>query len=96
MAFLPDGRILVTEKQPGQLRIVSPDGKLSEPVAGLPAVDARNQGGLLDVALDPAFAKNRLIYGATPSRARMASTIVPSPAAASMHRLRRRAWTRSA
>src|SRR5262245_24569596 len=62
MAFLPDGRILVTEKQPGRLRIVTADGKISDPVAGLPAVDARNQGGLLDVALDPAFAKNQLIY----------------------------------
>ena len=53
--------MLVTEK-PGRLRIVSADGKLSEPVAGLPPVDARGQGGLLDVALDPAFATNRLIY----------------------------------
>ena len=61
MAFLPDGRILVTEK-PGRLRIVTPDGKLSEPVAGLPAVDARNQGGLLGVAIDPAFASNRFVY----------------------------------
>ena len=61
MTFLPDGRMLVTEK-PGRLRIVGTDGKLSEPVAGLPAVDARNQGGLLDVSLDPAFAKNQLIY----------------------------------
>jgi glucose/arabinose dehydrogenase len=62
MAFLPDGKMLVTEKQPGQLRVVTSDGKLSEPVAGLPAVDARNQGGLLDVALDPRFATNRMIY----------------------------------
>jgi glucose/arabinose dehydrogenase len=61
MAFLPDGRMLVTER-PGRLRVVAPDGTLSEPVAGLPAVDARGQGGLLDVALDPAFATNRLIY----------------------------------
>jgi glucose/arabinose dehydrogenase len=62
LAFLPDGRMLVTEK-PGRLRIVSADGKtLSEPVAGLPAVDARGQGGLLDVALDPAFQKNQLVY----------------------------------
>jgi len=61
MAFLPDGRMLVTER-PGRLRIVTPDGKLSEPVSGLPPVDARNQGGLLDVALDPAFASNHLIY----------------------------------
>jgi glucose/arabinose dehydrogenase len=62
MTFLPGGRMLVTEKQPGQLRIVGTDGTLSEPVAGLPPVDARGQGGLLDVALDPAFVSNRLIY----------------------------------
>jgi glucose/arabinose dehydrogenase len=62
MAFLPDGRMLVTEK-PGRLRVISADGKtMSEPVAGLPAVDARGQGGLLDVQLDPAFQKNQLIY----------------------------------
>jgi glucose/arabinose dehydrogenase len=62
LAFLPDGRLLVTEK-PGRLRVISADGKqMSEPVAGLPAVDARQQGGLLDVALDPAFQKNQLIY----------------------------------
>jgi glucose/arabinose dehydrogenase len=61
MAFLPDGRMLVTEK-PGRLRVVAADGTLSEPVTGLPQVDARGQGGLLDVAIDPAFATNRLIY----------------------------------
>jgi len=61
MAFLPGGKILVTER-PGRLRVVGADGKLSAPVTGLPAVDARGQGGLLDVALDPAFAKNNLIY----------------------------------
>ena len=61
LAFLPGGRMLVTEK-PGRLRLVAADGTLSEPVAGLPAVDARGQGGLLDVAIDPAFAKNGLIY----------------------------------
>ena len=62
LAFLPDGKMLVTER-PGRLRVVSADGKqMSEPVAGLPAVDARGQGGLLDVALDPAFATNQLIY----------------------------------
>ena len=62
LAFLPDGRMLVTER-PGRLRVVSADGKqLSEPVAGLPPVDARGQGGLLDVTLDPAFQKNQLIY----------------------------------
>ena len=60
VAFLPGGKMLVTER-PGRLRVVN-DGKLSEPVAGLPPVDARNQGGLLDVALDPQFATNKLIY----------------------------------
>jgi len=61
LAFLPNGKMLVTER-PGRLRVVTPDGKLSDPVAGLPPVDARGQGGLLDVALDPAFASNGLIY----------------------------------
>jgi glucose/arabinose dehydrogenase len=61
LAFLPNGKMLITER-PGRLRILSADGKLSEPVAGLPAVDARGQGGLLDVALDPGFASNGLIY----------------------------------
>jgi aldose sugar dehydrogenase len=61
LAFLPDGRMLVTEK-PGRLRVVSADGTLSEPVKGLPRIAARGQGGLLDVALDPNFARNRLIY----------------------------------
>ncbi|MEW6321362.1 MAG: PQQ-dependent sugar dehydrogenase [Acidobacteriota bacterium] len=61
LAFLPDGRMLVTER-PGRLRIIAADGTLSEPVAGLPAVFARAQGGLLDVALDPDFAKTRLVY----------------------------------
>ena len=61
VAFLPGGKMLITER-PGRLRVLGTDGKLSEPVAGLPAVFARGQGGLLDVALDPAFAKNNLIY----------------------------------
>jgi glucose/arabinose dehydrogenase len=61
LTFLPGGRMLVTER-PGRLRVVSADGKLSEPVAGLPPVDARGQGGLLDVSLDPQFATNALIY----------------------------------
>jgi glucose/arabinose dehydrogenase len=59
--LLPDGRLLVTER-PGNLRIVGKDGALSAPVAGAPKVDYRGQGGLLDVALDPAFAKTGLIY----------------------------------
>ena len=61
MDFLPDGRILVTERG-GRLRVVSPGGNLSSPVRGLPAMDARGQGGLLDVALHPDFANNQLIY----------------------------------
>ena len=61
IAFLPDGSALVTEK-PGRLRHVGPDGTLSEPIAGVPEVDARGQGGLLDLTLDPAFAENRRLY----------------------------------
>lgn len=61
LAFLPDGRMLVTER-PGRLRVVDRNGQLSPPVAGLPVMDARGQGGLLDVALDPGFATNSLVY----------------------------------
>jgi aldose sugar dehydrogenase len=62
LAFLPDGRMLVTE-QPGRLRVVFPDGRLSPPVAGLPSnIAAIGQGGLLDVALDPDFDTSRRIY----------------------------------
>jgi len=61
IAFLPNGRMLVTER-PGRLRVVGKDGALSAPVTGLPAMDTRGQGGLLDVVLDPDHAKNRLIY----------------------------------
>ncbi len=61
MAFLPDGRMLVTEK-PGRLRMVTTDGKVGPPLAGVPAVDTGGQGGLLDVALDPEFHANRLVY----------------------------------
>ena len=61
LAFLPDGRMLVTER-PGRLRIVGKDGKLSRPLAGLPKVFARDQGGLLDVALDRDYGSNQTIY----------------------------------
>ena len=61
LALLPDGGYLVTER-PGRLRIVASDGQLSEPVAGLPEVFARGQGGLLDVAVSPGFAEDRMIY----------------------------------
>ncbi|MGE5926543.1 MAG: PQQ-dependent sugar dehydrogenase [Gemmatimonadota bacterium] len=58
---LPDGSFLVTER-PGRLRIVSAAGQLGDPISGLPEVDARGQGGLLDVALSPSFAADRTIY----------------------------------
>jgi aldose sugar dehydrogenase len=61
LAFLPDGRLLVTER-PGRLRLISRDGQLSQPLAGVPGVLARGQGGLLDVALSPGFAQDRLVY----------------------------------
>jgi glucose/arabinose dehydrogenase len=61
VAFLPDGRFLITERA-GRMRIVEPDGRLGEPVAGLPAVDAGGQCGLLDVVLDPKFADNSFVY----------------------------------
>lgn len=61
VAFLPDGHFLVTER-PGRLRVVSADGKLSQPVEGVPAVAAGGQGGLLDVMLDSEFAHNRTLY----------------------------------
>jgi aldose sugar dehydrogenase len=61
LAALPDGGFLVTEKQ-GNLRYVTSGGKLSAPLKGVPKVDSRGQGGLLDVALDPEFQRNRLVY----------------------------------
>ena len=61
MQFLPDGRLLVTER-PGTMRVVRKDGKLSEPIAGVPEVAAVGQGGLLDVLLAPDFATSGVIY----------------------------------
>jgi glucose/arabinose dehydrogenase len=61
LAFLPDGRQLVTER-PGRMRIIGKAGKLSEPLQGVPAVYANGQGGLLDVVLSPDFAVSGLIY----------------------------------
>jgi aldose sugar dehydrogenase len=61
LEFLPDGRMLVTERT-GQLRVVSKDGKAGAPVAGVPKVVARGQGGLLDVAMSPDFATTSLIF----------------------------------
>jgi glucose/arabinose dehydrogenase len=59
--FLPDGRMLVTERD-GRMRVVSQEGHVSDPIDGLPEVDARDQGGLLDVVLSPSFARDRTIY----------------------------------
>ncbi len=61
LVFLPDGRALVTERE-GRLRVVSAMGRLSAPLSGVPKVDTRGQGGLLDVAIDPEFAKNKFVY----------------------------------
>ena len=61
LQFLPDGRLLVTERD-GRLRLIGKDGALSPPVAGVPKVAATGQGGLLDVALDPQFAAHGLVY----------------------------------
>jgi aldose sugar dehydrogenase len=68
LAFLPDGRFLVTERNPGHVRLGTPDGALSEPLEGVPEVfryegaTPRSQGGMFDVALHPGFAENRLVY----------------------------------
>jgi glucose/arabinose dehydrogenase len=61
MTFLPDGRMLVTEK-PGELHLVAQDGEVSVPIAGLPRVDDCGQGGLGDVALHPDFEDNGIVY----------------------------------
>ena len=61
LAFLPDGKMLVTEK-PGTMRIIDGRGNLSQPLAGVPAVNYQSQVGLLDVVLDPRFARNHRIF----------------------------------
>jgi glucose/arabinose dehydrogenase len=61
LAFLPDGRMLVTER-PGRMRIVTDKGALSPPISGVPKVVARGQAGLMDVVLDREFAQTRTIY----------------------------------
>ena len=59
LAFLPDGRLLVTER-PGRLRFIGKDGRVSPPIKGVPEVRVAGQGGLLDVALSPDFAASKL------------------------------------
>jgi glucose/arabinose dehydrogenase len=61
LAFLPDGSALITERV-GRLRRVDPSGRVSDPIAGTPKVQVGGQGGLLDVALSPSFARDRLVY----------------------------------
>ena len=61
LAFLPDGAMLVTER-PGTIRLVTPDGRVSGPLAGTPPVAAEGQAGMLDIALDPDFEANGLVY----------------------------------
>lgn len=89
LAFLPDGRALVTEKV-GRMRVVSMDGKVSPPVGGLPGIDERQGGGMFDVQLDPDFRTNHLIYfayseargngaGLTVARARLVDRPGPDP-----------------
>jgi len=61
LALLPDSRWLVTER-PGRLRVITAAGAVGEPITGLPPVDARGQGGLLDVVVGPGFDDDRMIY----------------------------------
>lgn len=61
VAFIGEGRMLVTER-PGRLRVLAPDGQAGEPLAGLPAVDAGGQGGLLDLITDRDFPRNRRLF----------------------------------
>ncbi|MBT2334774.1 PQQ-dependent sugar dehydrogenase [Variovorax paradoxus] len=61
LTFLPGGRFVVTER-PGRLRLIAADGKIGAPIAGLPAIAAGGQGGLLDVLADSGFEKNRTLY----------------------------------
>jgi glucose/arabinose dehydrogenase len=59
---LPDGRLLLTERESGTLRIATTNGDLSKPITGLPAVNTSGQGGLLGITIDPLFAQNRMVY----------------------------------
>lgn len=61
IAVLPDGRLLITEKE-GKMRISTTSGTLSEPITGIPEVDDKGQGGLLGITLDPDFGSNRMVY----------------------------------
>ncbi len=88
LAFLPDGRALVTER-PGRLRIIGKDNTLSEPVGGVPEVAAVGQGGLLDVALSPDFAKDNLVFLSFAEPRGAAAPALRSRAASSLRRAAR-------
>lgn len=77
LAFLPDRRMLVTER-PGRMRVIGTDGVLSAPLTGVPAVVAEGQGGLMDVVPAPDFAQSQRIYFSfsEPGEGRLASTAV--------------------
>jgi len=62
LAFLPDRKSMLVTERPGNLRLVTADGKLSAPLNGVPTVWAKGQGGLLDVALSPDFKQDRMVY----------------------------------
>jgi len=87
LTFLPDGRMLITER-PGRMRAVDSAGRLSKPLDGVPKVLARGQGGLLDIAVDPRFPENRLVYVSysEPEGNGAAGTTVPAEA------LMKQAW----
>ena len=61
VAFIGSGQMLVTER-PGRLRLITPEGRVSAPLAGLPEIEAKRQGGLLDLITDRDFARNRMLY----------------------------------
>jgi len=85
MAFLPDGRLLVTEKK-GNLFIVTQEGQKSRPVGSVPDVAYGGQGGLGDVALHPDFADNGLIYLSYPSPSAAATCLIPRSSGGSTRR----------
>lgn len=62
LAFLPEGQGYLISERPGRLRLLDAQGRLHPPLGGVPAVFARGQGGLLDIALSPGFATDRLVY----------------------------------
>ncbi|MBV7489866.1 PQQ-dependent sugar dehydrogenase [Pseudomonas sp. PDM30] len=62
LAFLPDSKGMLVTERPGNLRLVTAEGKLSAPLNGVPTVWAKGQGGLLDVALSPDFKQDRMVY----------------------------------